>query len=75
MSWVFDLPGLYHYKSRFRPSYREMYVVGVPKISFLPLYTFAMTWKIFRVSPLRLLRHGAKKWRMRDARRTLAPHR
>jgi phosphatidylglycerol lysyltransferase len=69
---VFDVRGIYHFKSRFRPVYREMYVAARPAITPLTLWGFGATWGLTRVSPLRLARHAWQAWRKGDRRATLA---
>jgi phosphatidylglycerol lysyltransferase len=60
---IYDVQGLFHFKSRFRPDYREMYLAAMPKITVRSLWSMAMTWQLFHVNPLRLAvhswRHGA----------------
>ena len=64
VSWVYDPSRQYHFKSRFRPDYREMYIAGV-KPRFLPMLAFALKWGViwpdFRRVPKQMLRR-MKKW-------------
>ena len=57
MNWLFDVRGIYHFKSRFRPEYREMFLATYPAMTIASMYAMGASWQLFRVSPLRLLRH------------------
>lgn len=72
MNWLFDVQGIYHFKSRFRPDYREMYVATYPRMSILSMFSMGAVWGLFRVSPLRLARHVVQYLRTRHRRRGLA---
>ena len=52
---IFDMRGIYHFKSRFRPDYREMYVAALPGLTVRRVFSLALTWKLLHFSPLRLL--------------------
>jgi phosphatidylglycerol lysyltransferase len=51
---IYDVQGLFHFKSRFRPDYREMYLAAHPRITVRSLLVMAMTWQLFHFNPLRL---------------------
>ncbi len=70
--WIFDMRGIYHFKSRFRPDYRELYVAASPKITLLSLLGFAATWKLLVFNPFRLAVHGLRKVRKSGDRAKLA---
>jgi len=72
MNWLFDVRGIYHYKSRFRPYYREMFLATHPRITCRSLIATAATWKLFEFSPLRLVRHAWDMRRRAERRRTLS---
>ncbi len=72
MNWLFDVQGIYHFKSRFRPDYREMSVAAYPRMSILSMYSMGAVWGVFRVPPIRLARHVAQFWRSRGERKSLA---
>lgn len=55
MNWLFDVQGIYHFKSRFRPHFREMYIAAYPRTGYLSTLTFGMIWGVMRVSPRRVL--------------------
>lgn len=61
---VYDVRGLFHFKSRFRPDYREMYLAAKPRVTVRSLLAIAVVWKLFHFNPLRLL-HRA--WRDRGS--------
>jgi phosphatidylglycerol lysyltransferase len=68
---LYDVRGLYHFKSRFRPYYREMYIAAMPYAGVRTMFDIAVSWKLFHFNPLRLL---AQLWRERGskARESLA---
>ncbi|NQU21890.1 MAG: DUF2156 domain-containing protein [Candidatus Nealsonbacteria bacterium] len=72
MNWLFDVRGIYHYKSRFRPHYREMFLATHPKITCRSLIATAATWKLFEFNPLQLARHAWDLRRRGARRRTLS---
>lgn len=72
MNWLFDVKGIYHFKSRFRPDYREMFVATYPRMSILSMYSMGAVWGLFKVSPLRLMRHVLQFWKNRHGRKSMA---
>lgn len=44
--WFYDNPRQYHFKSRFRPAYRECYVAMPPGRQLIPMTAFAVQWGI-----------------------------
>lgn len=72
MNWLFDVRGIYHFKSRFRPTYREMYLATYPRSSLTSLVSLLAVWQLHRVSPWRLGRHLVRYWRDRSKRSQLA---
>jgi phosphatidylglycerol lysyltransferase len=68
---IYDVRGLFHFKSRFRPDYREMYLAASPRITVRSLWSMAMTWQLFHFNPLRLIRHGLRLTRSAE-RQSLA---
>jgi phosphatidylglycerol lysyltransferase len=57
---VYDMRGLFHFKSRFRPDYREMYLATKPRVTVGSLLAMAWAWKLFHFNPLRLLQQGLR---------------
>jgi phosphatidylglycerol lysyltransferase len=72
MNWLFDVHGIYHFKSRFRPDYREMYLATYPRMSYLSMISMLASWELLHVSPLRLARHVVGFCRVRRQRKGLA---
>lgn len=77
---IFDMRGIYHFKSRFRPDYREMYVAALPGLTVRSTLSLAAAWKLFHFNPLRLLRRELAMGGISSERQTLAtpawrPHR
>ena len=58
---IFDVQGIFHFKSRFRPDYREMYLAASPGVTIRSLLVIAFLWKLFHFNPLRLLRRSWRK--------------
>jgi phosphatidylglycerol lysyltransferase len=52
---LYDVRGLYHFKSRFRPDYREMYIAAKPGVTIRSLLVIALVWNLFHFNPLRLV--------------------
>jgi phosphatidylglycerol lysyltransferase len=51
---LYDVRGMYHFKSRFRPHWRELYVASLPGLGVTSIASMGFTWGLFRVNPLRL---------------------
>lgn len=64
LGWFYDPVRLYHFKSRFRPAYRECFLVG-RNPGFVPMLVFALKWGVvwpdFRRLPRQMLRR-IRKW-------------
>ncbi len=71
MNWLFDVRGIYHYKSRFRPYYREMFLATHPKITCRSLIAAAGASPLLRFNPLRLACQVPDMRRRAARRRTL----
>ena len=72
LNWLFDVRGIYHFKSRFRPEYREMYVAALPKVTILSMFGLTVAWGLIPLDPGRLLWHVLDRWRKRGSRQSLA---
>ena len=72
MNWLFDIRGIYHFKSRFRPVYREMSIATYPRSRLLSLISMLAVWELHRVSPWRLARHLMQYCQSRSHRALLA---
>ena len=71
-NWVFDMRGLYHFKSRFRPEYRDLCVAALPNLTFHSIRTFLKMWKICRPRLGGLVTNVREKWGKRSQRKHLA---
>jgi phosphatidylglycerol lysyltransferase len=64
LPWFYDVPRLYHFKSRFRPQYRECFIATYPRVRVAPLLAFFFKWGIivpgFSRLPRQLLRRMGK---------------
>jgi lysylphosphatidylglycerol synthetase-like protein (DUF2156 family) len=69
---VYDLQGMYHFKSRFRPRFEGCYLAAYPKATFWMLRASLMVWGADRVNPFRLAARLIKQFFQRKRRATLA---
>jgi phosphatidylglycerol lysyltransferase len=69
---IFDMRGIYHFKSRFRPDYREMYVAALPGLTVRSTLSLGFAWKLFQFSPLRWLQRSLAKRGISAERQNLA---
>jgi phosphatidylglycerol lysyltransferase len=60
---IYDAQGIFHFKSRFRPDYREMYLATKPGVTIRSLLVIAYIWKLFHFNPLRLLKRSMHRRR------------
>src|SRR5262249_9912857 len=68
---VFDVPGVRHFKSRFRPQYENRYVCAYPKSSIRSIMAFGFVSGLFDLKLGRLVQIIIERIRKRGARRTL----
>jgi phosphatidylglycerol lysyltransferase len=59
---LYDVRGMYHFKSRFRPHWREMYIASLPGLGLSSIAAIGMSWGLLNVSPWRVISHW---WRDR----------
>jgi phosphatidylglycerol lysyltransferase len=71
MNWLFDIRGIFHFKSRFRPDSRELYMATYPRMTFESMFSLLFSWELLRIAPLRLARHVIEYWRSRKQRKGL----
>jgi phosphatidylglycerol lysyltransferase len=72
MNSIFDFRGIYHFKSRFRPEYREMYMVAWPRVTVRSMIALGMGWGLLKLNPWRLVQRALGKSQKLDSRRSLA---
>lgn len=71
-NWLFDMRGIYHFKSRFRPTFRGLYVASSPSVSFFSMKSCLRLWEVCRPRPKGLLTSAGQKWSKRRQRKHLA---
>jgi phosphatidylglycerol lysyltransferase len=71
-NWLFDMRGIYHFKSRFRPNFRGLYVAAQPKMTFSSLRSCLRLWGVCRPRPTGLITSVRQKWGKRRQREHLA---
>lgn len=71
LNFILDTPGLYHFKTRFRPHCENVYCSVWPKASLRPLHAMLSLWGTLRFSPWRSIRRGLRRLRIRRRRSTL----
>jgi phosphatidylglycerol lysyltransferase len=57
---IFDLSGIYHYKSRFRPRLESRYVCAFPRSNVMTMITSMYLLGVFFVAPSKVISHA---WR------------
>jgi phosphatidylglycerol lysyltransferase len=72
---IYDMQGLFHFKSRFRPEYREMFIAAQPRTTIRSMWAIAMEWKLLHFNPLRLLPGLFRKAQGGDRRQLAMPDR
>jgi phosphatidylglycerol lysyltransferase len=72
LGWLFDMKGLYHYKSRFRPAYRNLYVAAYPRQTVGSLVSLLRCWGVLRIEPWCLARSTFARLNGRAARQQLS---
>lgn len=55
--WFYDARRLYHFKSRFRPVYRECFIAAQPKCRFVPMFMFSLKWGVIWPNWMRVPGH------------------
>jgi phosphatidylglycerol lysyltransferase len=70
-NFILDTPGIYHFKTRFRPRCENRYCSIWPKASVRPFHAILNTWGTLHFSPWRALGRGIRRLRVRRQRATL----
>ena len=71
LNFILDTPGIYHFKTRFRPCCENRYCCVWPKASLRPLHAILSIWGTLRFSPWRALARGIRRLGIRRQRATL----
>lgn len=72
LNFLFDMHGVFHYKSRFRPTFRPLFLAAYPKATYFSMDSFLNSWGVGTINPLRLLGNGIKKLAKTRIRKNLA---
>jgi phosphatidylglycerol lysyltransferase len=62
LNWLYDMKGMYHFKSRFRPAFRSMYMAALPRATVFSMVSFLWQWGVIRPYPGRLLHNTLRAW-------------
>jgi phosphatidylglycerol lysyltransferase len=71
LGWLFDMKGLYRFKSRFRPAYRNLYVAAYPRQTVASLVSLLRCWGVLSVEPLCLAKSTCCRLKGRGTRQQL----
>lgn len=71
LNFILDTPGIYHFKTRFRPRCESRYCSIWPKASVRPLHAMLSTWGTLQFSTWRAMARGLHRLRIRGQRATL----
>jgi phosphatidylglycerol lysyltransferase len=72
LNFIFDTPGIYHFKSRFRPRCESRYCSVWPRASVRPLHAMLSTWGMLEFNLWRALGRGLRRFGVWSQRGTLA---
>lgn len=72
LNLIFDMRGLAHFKSRFRPRYANRFTCSYPKATPRALFEFVRLFGVFHLDYIKLIKIAADRWFKLDARKTLA---
>lgn len=71
-SFIFDVAGLYHFKSRFRPRFEDRYVCARPAVTLGAACSFIGLCGALRLNSVKLVRRLWRQFRYARSRSTLA---
>ncbi len=71
LNFILDTPGIYHFKTRFRPRCESIYCSVWPKASVRPLHAMLSTWGTLHFSPWRAMGRLLRRGRTLRQRSTL----
>ncbi len=72
LNWIYDAQGLFHFKSRFRPEFRELYVCARPGIDLGAMHYIIAECGFLKLSPGNVIRKIRTHFVKRRERATLA---
>lgn len=63
LNFLFDVRGINHFKTRFRPDHRDLYVAAHPKFRVWTLLSLIRCWGLFYINPVVVVRrlHSVRK--------------
>ena len=70
-NFIFDIAGMYHFKTRFRPQFEDRYLCAHPRVTLGGAWSFIQILGVLNLSPAKLLRVAADRWRKSSARATM----
>ncbi len=73
LNWIYDSQGLFHFKSRFRPEFRPLYVCSHPAIDLAAIHYIVAECGFLKISPGNVVRKVREHFSKRRERSTLAP--
>lgn len=73
LNWIYDAQGLFHFKSRFRPEFRDLYVCATPRIDLGSMHYIIAECGFLKISPGNVGRKIREHIAKRRARSNLAP--
>lgn len=61
LNFLFDMHGIFHFKSRFRPEFRPLFLAAYPKATYSSMDSFLNSWGVGSINPIRLMGNTMKK--------------
>jgi len=72
MNWIYDSQGLFHFKSRFRPEFRQLFVCVNPRINAVWIHYLVAECGFLRINPVNVVRQICRQVARRSSRSTLS---